>query len=105
MNVTPEWVQKNVPNITSPSNLAIVTGFGDSMRPLNNPGDPLLVDRGVTSVDYDAIYFFRIGEGFIKRLQRIPGVGLRAIGENKVYQPWDITKDMDFQVFARVVKI
>lgn len=104
--VSPEWIQKNVHHITSPGNLAIVTGFGDSMRPLYNPGDPLLVDRGVTRVEFDGIYFFRIGdEGFIKRLQRIPGVGLRAISENKAYESWDITAGMDFEVFARVVKV
>ena len=104
--VTPEWVQKNVHHFTNPRNLAIVTGFGDSMRPLYNPGDPLLVDRGVTSVDFDSIYFFRIeNEGFIKRLQRIPGIGLRAISENKAYESWDIKDGMDFEVFARVVKV
>jgi hypothetical protein len=104
--VTPEWIQKNVHNITSPKNLAIVTGFGDSMKSMYNPGDPLLVDTGVTSVEFDGVYFFRIAdEGFIKRLQRIPGIGLRAISENKAYEAWDIRKDMDFQVFARVVRV
>lgn len=104
--VTPEWIQKNVHNISSPGNLAIVTGFGDSMKPMYNPGDPLLVDAGVREVAYDGVYFFRIGEeGFIKRLQRIPGVGLRAISENKAYEPWDIRDGMDFQVLARVVKV
>lgn len=105
-HVSPEWVAKNVHSITNPRNLAIVTGFGDSMRPMYNPGDPLLVDRGVRSVDFDGIYFFRIGnEGFVKRLQRIPGVGLRAISENKAYESWDIKEGMDFEVFARVVKV
>src|SRR5207244_3809626 len=87
--VTPEWIQKNVHNVTSPKNLAIVTGFGDSMKPMYNPGDPLLVDTGVRSVDFDGVYFFRIGdEGFIKRLQRVPGEGLVAISENKAYRDW-----------------
>ena len=104
--VTHEWLRKNVPNCTSVRNLAIVTGFGDSMRPLYNPGDPLLIDTGVTTVDFDAIYFFRVGdEGFIKRLQRIPGNGLLAISENQSYRDWPITKEMDFQVFGRVIKI
>ena len=105
-SVTPEWVQKNVHNFTALKNLAIVTGFGDSMRPLYNPGDPLLVDRGVTTVDFDGIYFFRVGEeGFVKRLQRIPGNGLVVISENKSYRDWTIKKGMDFEVFARVVKV
>lgn len=104
--VTPEWVTKNVHSVTNARNLAVVTGFGDSMRPLYNPGDPLLVDTGVKAVDFDGIYFFRVGnEGFVKRLQRIPGVGLRAISENKAYESWDIKPDMDFEVFARVVKV
>jgi hypothetical protein len=105
-SVSTEWIQKNVHNVSSPKNLAIVTGFGDSMKPMFNPGDPLLVDTGVKEVRFDGVYFFRIeDEGFIKRLQRIPGVGLRAISENKAYEPWDITKSMDFEVFARVVKV
>jgi hypothetical protein len=104
--VTEEWVAKNVHSISSSKNLAVVTGFGDSMRPLYNPGDPLLVDIGIKAVDFDGIYFFRVGnEGFVKRLQRIPGVGLRAISENKAYESWSITQDMDFEVFARVVKV
>jgi hypothetical protein len=104
--VTPEWITKNVHSVTNARNLAVVTGFGDSMRPLYNPGDPLLVDTGVKQVDFDGIYFFRVeGEGFVKRLQRIPGVGLRAISENKAYESWDIRPDMDFEVFARVVKV
>jgi phage repressor protein C with HTH and peptisase S24 domain len=105
-HVSPEWIQKNVHHVTSPKNLAIVTGFGDSMKPMYNPGDPLLVDTGVKSVEFDGVYFFRIGEeGFIKRLQRVPGEGLLAISENKAYRDWTIRDGMDFEVFARVVKV
>lgn len=105
-NVSPEWLNKNVRQHTGAQNLVVVTGFGDSMKPMFNPGDPLLVDIGVMSVDLDAIYFFRVeGEGFIKRLQRIPGEGIRVISENKAYESWTIRKDMDFQVFGRVLKV
>ncbi|MNL22616.1 Peptidase S24-like protein [compost metagenome] len=106
--VSPDWIQKNVHRITNPKNLAIVTGFGDSMKGVFNPGDPLLVDTGVTHADIDGIYFFRVGEaGFVKRLQRIPtleGVILRAKSANKDYEPFDIVKGMDFEIFGRVVK-
>lgn len=106
--VSPEWVQKNVHRITSPKNLAIVTGFGDSMRPLYNPGDPLLVDTGVTVPDIDGVYFFRVGDqGYVKRLQRIPtidGTVLRAKSDNPQYDPFEIVRGMDFEVFGRVVK-
>ena len=103
--VNEEWINKNVKSHSGAENLCIVTGFGDSMKGMFNPGDPLLVDRGVVSVDYDAVYFFRVdGEGFIKRLQRIPGEGIRAISANKEYESWTIKQDMDFEVFGRVLK-
>ena len=106
--VSQEWLQKNVHRITSPHNLAIVTGFGDSMKGVFNPGDPLLVDTGIKKADIDGIYFFRVGdEGFVKRLQRIPtlnGTILRAKSANTDYEPFDIVKGMDFEIFARVVK-
>ncbi|MFC6520103.1 helix-turn-helix transcriptional regulator [Undibacterium arcticum] len=104
--VTPEWVSKNVRNHSGVENLCIVTGFGPSMLGMFNPGDPLLVDRGVKSVDTDAVYFFRVGEeGFIKSIQRVPGVGLRAISRNPEFETWTITPDMDFEVLARVIKV
>jgi len=103
--VNHEWVAKNIRSHTGEQNLCIVTGFGDSMKGIFNSGDPLVVDTGVTSVDYDAVYFFRVGdEGFIKRLQRIPGEGIRVLSENKQYDSWTIKTGMDFEVFGRVVK-
>lgn len=107
--VSAQWAQQNIHRITSAKNLAIVTGFGPSMQPLFNPGDPLLVDRGISRADVDGIYFFRVGEeGFVKQIQRIPsenGLILRAKSYNPLYDPFDITKGMDFEVFARVVKV
>lgn len=107
--VSPDWVRLNVHRITSSKNLAIVTGFGPSMQPLFNPGDPLLIDRGITTVDIDGVYFFRVEEhGFVKQLQRIPtenGMILRAKSYNERFDPFDISKNMDFEVFGRVVKV
>jgi phage repressor protein C with HTH and peptisase S24 domain len=107
-SVSPEWLRLNVPHCSSPNNLAIVTGFGDSMRGMFNPGDPLIVDTGVRTVEIDAVFFFRVGkEGYIKRLQRIPtinGTILRAKSENAAYDPFDIVEGMDFEVFGRVLK-
>jgi transcriptional regulator with XRE-family HTH domain len=105
--VTPDWLDKNVKGYTRASKLCIVTGFGDSMRPMFNPGDPLVVDLSIITVDFDAVYFFRVGhEGFIKRLQRIPGEGLRVLSANRDhYEPWTIKPDMDFQVIGRVLKV
>lgn len=104
-SVNQEWVNKNVKSHSGAANLCIVTGFGDSMKGMFNPGDPLLVDRGVKAVEFDAVYFFRVdGEGFIKRLQRIPGEGLRVLSENQKYESWTIKEGMDFEVLGRVLK-
>lgn len=108
--VNPEWLERNVRAHSGARNLCIVTGFGDSMQPLFNPGDPLLVDVGVKTVDFDSVYFFRIGnDGYVKRLQRIPtenGLVIRARSENKeAYDPFDITESMDFEVLGRVLKV
>lgn len=105
LNVSPDWVRMNIKNHTGVQNLNIVTGFGDSMKPMYNPGDPLIVDTGIKSVEWDAVYFFRVGdEGFIKRLQRIPGEGIRVISTNKEYESWTIRPDMDFEVFGQILK-
>lgn len=104
--VTSEWAAKNIPANTGKENLCIVTGFGDSMRGMFNSGDPLIVDTGVKKLEYDAVYFFRVGdEGFIKRLQRIPGEGIRVISKNPDYESWTIKPGMDFEIFGRVLKV
>lgn len=106
-SVSHEWISKNVKSYSTLNNLCIVTGFGNSMRPMYNPGDPLLVDLGVKTVDIDGVYFFRVGtEGFIKQLQRIPGIGLRAQSANREgYETWTINESMDFEVFGRVLRV
>lgn len=105
-SVSSEWLCANLNGYTNTKNICIVTGFGDSMRPLFNPGDPLIVDTSKRTVDRDGVYFFRVGdEGFVKRLQRVPGNGLMAISDNSCYIPWTITAEMDFEVFGRVVKV
>lgn len=104
-SVTKEWLAKNLPANTGANNLCIITGFGDSMKGKFNPGDPLVIDTGVTDCKHDGMYFFRVGdEGFVKTLQRIPGQGIRVISENKAYESWTITPDMDFQVLGKVLK-
>ncbi len=109
-HVDQDWLRLNVRNYTAVQNLCIVTGFGPSMRPMFNPGDPLLVDRGVKSVDTDAVYFFRVAEhGYVKALQRIPtpeGTKIRAKSKNPDYDPFDIDpKVMDFEVLGKVLTV
>lgn len=104
--VTQEWLNKNIPSNTGAKNLCIITGFGDSMRGMFNPGDPLVVDTGVKECKHDGVYFFRVGdEGFVKRLQRIPHQGIKVISKNPEYESWFITDGMDFEVLGKVLKV
>lgn len=104
--VTPQWVNSNLPANTGVKNLRIITGLGDSMKGMFNSGDPLVVDTGIRSVDFDAVYFFRVGgEGFVKLLQRVPGEGIRVKSKNPDYDTWVIREDMDLEVFGRVLKV
>lgn len=110
--VTHDWLRLNVPAHTGVRNLAIVTGFGPSMKPMFNPGDPLLVDTGVKVVDHEGIYFFRVGdEGFIKLIQRVPeyngsGIILRVISKNPDFPPYDISpKNPHFEILGKVLTV
>lgn len=107
-----EWLRLNVPTYSSLQNLCIVTGFGPSMKPMFNPGDPLLMDRGVTRVDHEGVYFFRVGdEGYIKIIQRVPefdgpGFKLRIISKNPDYAPYDLSpKNPHFQVIGKILTV
>lgn len=108
-SVDHEWLRLNVRHHTGINNLCIVTGFGPSMQPKYNPGDPLLLDRGVSTVETEGIFFFRVGKhGYIKQLQRIPtidGMIVRAKSLNPTYDPFDITSGMDFEVFGKVLTV
>lgn len=110
--VTPDWLRLNVPAHTGLKNLAIVTGFGPSMKPMFNPGDPLLVDTGVKGIDHEGVYFFRVGdEGFIKLVQRVPnpegpGVMLQIISKNPDYPPYPMSpKNPHFEVLGKVLTV
>lgn len=102
-----DWVRQNLPHITSPKNLNLMVGSGDSMDPTIRDGDPILIDRGVKEVRVDAIYVFILAnEVYIKTLQKIPGDGVRVISDNKKYDPYVINaanhKTDDFEILAKV---
>jgi phage repressor protein C with HTH and peptisase S24 domain len=108
--VSREWAYHNIPANTGIGNLRIVTGFGDSMRGMFEPGDPLIVDVGITELNHDGIYFFAVQvgdqeEGFIKRLQRIPFEGIRVISENPKYETYTLRPDTPIRIIGKVLKV
>lgn len=77
--------------VPPPGRLKLVTGAGDSMRPIIEPGETLLMDSGVTTFQADGIYWIALGDRDdghqIKMLQE-RGDGLWVISANSAYPPF-----------------
>lgn len=105
MTVSWAWLRRNV-SATSPSNLALITAYGDSMEGTFSDGDLLLVDRGICEIKIDAVYVLALNdELYIKRLQRRPDGSVLMISDNKKYEPYLIQNGerQKFQVLGRVL--
>lgn len=105
VTVSLEFLRSQGVSCTQPDNLGMITGFGESMNKTFTSGDPLIVDKGITSVVTDGVYFFTLGGAlFVKRLQILPS-GIRVLSDNEAYPPYEITgKDLDSLIIhARVL--
>lgn len=70
MDFTPSYIRSVVGFLPPPGRLVLLTGRGDSMIPVIQPGDVVMVDTGTTSYDGDGIYLINTGGGQqIKALQ------------------------------------
>ncbi|MEJ6656892.1 MAG: S24 family peptidase [Pseudomonas sp.] len=105
ITVSVDFLREQGVSYTQANNLAVVTGFGESMCKTFSNGDPLIIDKGVSSVVTDGVYFFTLsGALFIKRLQILPS-GIRVISDNDAFPPYDITgRDLNnLIIHARVL--
>jgi SOS-response transcriptional repressor LexA len=107
LQLNPAWVRQQLPSISSPTNLAVLTAYGDSMEPTFRDGDMLLVDRGSVNIDKDAVFVLAFNqELFIKRVQRRPFDGALVIkSDNPLYDPHVLSNGerASLQVLGRVV--
>lgn len=88
---------------TAPENLAMVTGWGQSMSPTVNHGEPVIVDRGIDRFIGDGVYVFTWdGLLYLKRLQKEPGGKLKVISDNRAHDPFHIPAN-DANIHARVI--
>ncbi|WP_330178417.1 S24 family peptidase [Candidatus Vondammii sp. HM_W22] len=108
VSVNTLWIRENLSTISSPSNLSMITGHGDSMEGTFNHGDVLFVDTGIDEIKMDAVYVLNLNdELYIKRLQRKPDGSMLMIYDNAKYQPYVIQngeKDK-VQILGRIVGI
>ena len=87
-----------------PKNLSAIVAEGDSMRPVINNGDLILVDQNKITPQ-DGIYVLRIGDSFIvKRTQCLPNFKLKIISENPAYPPYEIDiREDNVEIIGKVV--
>lgn len=101
------WLRSQFPAVEDFTTLALCSIRGDAMLPTFSEDDTLVIDTTVRAFDSDGVYVFSFGpDVFLKRIQRIPGAGVRVISDNKtLYPTYDInTQALDtLDVVARVV--
>ena len=106
--VSRDWLRNELRQVTNAEDLAVLTGYGDSMAGTFADGAQLIVDRGVTEVKVDAVYVLALNdELYVKRLQRRPNGSILMISDNKKYEPYLIqdTERDRFMVLGRVVGV
>ncbi|WP_256663767.1 S24 family peptidase [Pseudomonas sp. gcc21] len=86
-------------------NLAIITGFGQSMEGTINDGDPLIVDRGVNQFIGDGIYVLTWDNLlYVKRLQKHSPTHFDMISDNPRHKD-QVINISDVTVHARVLLV
>lgn len=86
-------------------NLAIITGFGQSMEGTINDGDPLIVDRGINQFIGDGIYVLTWdGLLYVKRLQKHSPTHFDMISDNPRHKDQTINI-ADVTIHARVLLV
>lgn len=106
VSLSKKFINSHLGSVTSPSNIRLITGIGNSMEGVFDDGDVLFADIGVQEVTSDAVYVVMYrGEIYIKNVQRVPGGGLKLISSNKVYEAIPILGDdlQDAQVLAKII--
>jgi phage repressor protein C with HTH and peptisase S24 domain len=106
MQLSEQWVARNLSGVSNQANLAVISAIGDSMLPTFNDGDILIVDRGVFDWKRDSVYVLARGdELFIKRVQRRFDGGVTIKSDNPLHGE-EVVKDPEaagLRILGRVV--
>lgn len=90
---------------SSPSHLAVITGWGQSMEGTINDKDPVIVDRGVNEYVGDGVYVITwAGHLFIKRLELAGENQLELISDNSNHKDRIVSMD-EVTIHAKVLLV
>nr|WP_314532385.1 S24 family peptidase [uncultured Pseudomonas sp.] len=103
--VREEMLREKGVTYTSPSALAMITGWGQSMEGTINDKDLVIVDRGITEFIGEGIYVVTWHqELYIKRIMRLDEDHYRLISDNPHYENQTARID-DVTIHAKVLLI
>jgi phage repressor protein C with HTH and peptisase S24 domain len=96
-----DWLR----TIGQPDALVLLNVSGDSMEETLRPGDVIMLDQYRTQVADGHIYAFALDDVvLVKRLQVVAGGKIRALSDNKLYEPFDIDPVHDkLRILGQVV--
>ncbi len=97
----------SVLRVSNPKCLKAYTASGDSMEPIIENGDVLLVDTSRTDFNNGGIFLIRINnDWFVKRLRKRLSGELDVISDNNKYPTETFKPDDDIEIFVkgRIVK-
>ena len=87
----------------NPKYCKMVRVCGNSMYPEYHHGDRVIIDESDKYLTDGQIYAFRYdGQCYVKEINRA-GNKIKCISVNKDYEPFFIERDIDFQVFGRIL--
>lgn len=102
-----DWLRAQYPQIKNLRNLGLCQPKGDSMADTFLSTDTLIADRTITYFESEGVYVFTHGDDvYLKRIQRLPGQGVKVISDNKeAYDPYIISTEelVNVTVHGRVV--
>jgi phage repressor protein C with HTH and peptisase S24 domain len=90
---------------TKAENLAVITGWGQSMEGTINDGDPVIIDHGINEFIGDGVYVFSWDNLlYIKRLQKHSLAQFDMISDNSKHKD-QVVEVSDVRIHARVLLV
>ena len=99
------WLKKEFG--VNPRFLCLLEVRGESMEPTLKPGELVLINRSDSGNVSDGLFAFRLDQVLlVKRLQRVPGEGMRLTSDNPRYESFTVSLKEPperFSIIGRVI--
>ena len=90
MHFEPLYIRSVLGCVPPPGRLKLITGRGDSMIPLIQPGETLIVDTAITSFTGDGLYLINTGKSQQLKGLQDRGHGIFVVSANTLYPPFPL---------------